>query len=104
MTREQLEDYPNIVAEIADLQDYLHTVVGDTVQDGMTHTKIYTISKLLTFNGKTQTVAEWSQETGIPYHVIYQRIFILGWAAERALTEPAILGKNQFSKAGDAHA
>lgn len=34
MTREQLEDYPNIVAEIADLQDYLHTVVGDTVQDG----------------------------------------------------------------------
>ncbi|MBE6723468.1 MAG: sigma-70 family RNA polymerase sigma factor [Ruminococcaceae bacterium] len=34
MTREQLEDYPNIVAEIADLQEYLHTVVGDTVQDG----------------------------------------------------------------------
>lgn len=34
MTREQLEDYPNIVTEIADLQEYLHTVVGDTVQDG----------------------------------------------------------------------
>jgi hypothetical protein len=34
MTREQFEDYPNIVAEIADLQEYLHTVVGDTVQDG----------------------------------------------------------------------
>ena len=34
ITKEILEDYPNICAEIDDLSTYLRTVVGDTVQDG----------------------------------------------------------------------
>jgi hypothetical protein len=42
---------------------------------------------LETFNGKTQCLAGWSEETGIPNHIICQRLRH-GWPPERALTEP----------------
>lgn len=42
---------------------------------------------LLTFNGKTQTIAEWGRETGFGKSVILGRLGS-GWAVERALTEP----------------
>lgn len=57
-----------------------------------------TTSKLLTCRGITLTIAEWSQRTGIPYEAIYQRIVRLKWDTERALTEPAKVGRNQFSQ------
>lgn len=38
--------------------------------------------------GKRQTVAEWSDETGLAYNTIIARIHRLGWSAERALTTP----------------
>lgn len=41
-----------------------------------------------TLNGKTQTLAQWSDATGLPYHVIYQRIVRLRWSDEQALTTP----------------
>ena len=44
-----------------------------------------TTSRLLTFNGKTQTVSDWEKETGYP---VGQRINKLGWDAVRALTTP----------------
>ena len=42
---------------------------------------------LLTYNGKTQCVAAWSEETGIPRQTIEYRINH-GWTAEEALTTP----------------
>jgi hypothetical protein len=55
-------------------------------------------NRCVTFLGESLTVAEWSRRTGIPYFTLMYRIKA-GWSAERALTEPVILGKNQaFSK------
>ncbi len=43
---------------------------------------------LLTFNGKTQCLASWSEEFGIDYFVLKARINTLKWSVKKALTEP----------------
>ena len=45
-------------------------------------------SHLITFNGKTQTMAEWAEEIGISYNTLEGRINELGWSVEKALTSP----------------
>lgn len=40
---------------------------------------------LVTFHGKTQCIAIWSEETGIPKHIIHQRLK-RGWSTKRILT------------------
>ena len=40
----------------------------------------------LTHNGKTQSMAQWSRESGIPYSILDGRINKLGWTAAEALT------------------
>jgi len=40
----------------------------------------------LSFNGKTQTLGEWSRETGIKHHTLYTR-FRRGWDTNRILTK-----------------
>lgn len=40
----------------------------------------------LTFNGKTQSVAKWAEETGVKANTIYQRILNLGWSVDETLT------------------
>lgn len=42
----------------------------------------------LTFNGKTQTLAEWAEETSIPYFTLHTRLR-RGWSIEQTLTERA---------------
>ncbi len=42
---------------------------------------------VLSYNGRTLTLAEWSEETGISYGTLHRRIQ-KGWSIERALTEP----------------
>jgi hypothetical protein len=42
--------------------------------------------KALTYRGKTKSVIAWARETGIPRHVIYQRIRA-GWKTSRILTQ-----------------
>ena len=46
-----------------------------------------TDSHLLTAFGKTQTLKEWAEETGLNYNTIERRINKYGWDAERAITE-----------------
>lgn len=46
-----------------------------------------TTNTFLTHNGKTQTVQQWSEETGLTHSCIEQRIKA-GWPTERILTEP----------------
>ena len=42
---------------------------------------------LITYNGKTQTMAQWAKEIGMPYHKLVVRI-ARGWDVERAFTTP----------------
>ena len=41
---------------------------------------------MLTFGNKTQTMAQWAEETGIGYHKLKDRINKCGWSIEKALT------------------
>jgi len=43
-------------------------------------------NRLLTWNGRTQTLAAWSRETGIPQHRIEQRLNRCDWSIADALT------------------
>lgn len=43
---------------------------------------------LITYNGKTQTVAQWAAEYGINYRKLNDRINKLRWSIEKALTTP----------------
>lgn len=45
-------------------------------------------NRLLTLDGKTQTVSQWSTETGIKYWTLSQRVGRYGWSDEDALTKP----------------
>lgn len=42
----------------------------------------------LEYNGRTQTLMEWSHETGIGYETLRARVREYGWDAEKALTTP----------------
>jgi hypothetical protein len=48
-------------------------------------------NRLITFNGKTQTISEWSSETGLTVHCIGWRLK-QGWAIDAALTIPSSNG------------
>lgn len=45
-------------------------------------------ARLITSNGRTQSLTEWARETGLPKTVIWDRIDEQGWTPERALSEP----------------
>lgn len=44
---------------------------------------------VITFNGKTQTMKQWSRQVGINYDTIRNRLNTYGWTIERALTTNA---------------
>lgn len=41
----------------------------------------------VTYNGKKQTLSQWSEKLGIPYLTLRKRIVELGWDTERAFTQ-----------------
>lgn len=45
-------------------------------------------NRLIAHGGQTRTLTEWSREAGLPLLVLLSRIDRLGWAFERALSEP----------------
>lgn len=45
-------------------------------------------SRLVEFDGKTQTVSEWAEESGIKPATLRQRLVESDWSIERALTQP----------------
>lgn len=51
-------------------------------------------SRLITFQGKTQTIGAWEEETGISHMVIHRRLES-GWSLKCALTTPADMIANQ---------
>lgn len=45
-------------------------------------------NRLVTLNGETKPLSEWSEITGIRHGVLWQRVFHLGWPIEKAFTTP----------------
>lgn len=43
---------------------------------------------MVTRDGRTMSLRAWAKECGLPYTAVVQRVSVLGWPAERALTEP----------------
>lgn len=50
-------------------------------------------NRMVTAFGRTQTIAQWSAETGIPWTNIRNRIDRLGWEPEAAVSEPNRQGR-----------
>lgn len=46
-----------------------------------------TKAKLLTYDGRSQTIAQWAKEVGITRETLSHRLNRDGWSIERALTE-----------------
>lgn len=53
----------------------------------------------LTFNGKTQTIAQWAEEKGIKYETLRRRIVKLGWSIEKAITTMTEIKYRRFEAA-----
>ena len=67
--------------------------VNSTVQANNQRSNI-----LISFNGKTQTRAQWAREKGWRYELIRDRIDRYGWSIDRALTEQPRKGKRNVKQ------
>ena len=47
-------------------------------------------NKLITYNGKTQTLTEWSDELNIRFNKLWSRLYKLKWSAEQAFEKGGI--------------
>jgi hypothetical protein len=54
-------------------------------------------SILITIDGETKTLAAWAQHYGVNKSVAWRRVK-RGWDVISAITKPAVLGRNQFTK------
>lgn len=45
-------------------------------------------NRIFEFNGEHKTLSQWTQELGLPYKIILQRINKLNWPIDRALITP----------------
>lgn len=50
---------------------------------------------MVTWRGETRPLIEWSEITKINYRTLRQRLFVNKWDVEKAMTLPAIIGRNQ---------
>lgn len=62
--------------------------------DSKTQGRNTSTNKMVTFNGKTQCLSAWSDETGIGVDLISQRL-INGWDVGKALTKPSTRKKTR---------
>jgi hypothetical protein len=59
-------------------------------------------ASLLSFGGRTMSVTEWSEETGIHHATIWTRVFVQKWTVESALSTPAMSARERMAKAREA--
>ena len=52
-------------------------------------------NRLLTFEGKTQTISEWASERGMAYSLLSARLGKLAWPLEKALLTPVRADRRQ---------
>ncbi len=53
-------------------------------------------NRLVTYNGETKSVTEWSRLLGIGMPVLYKRLFVDGWSPEKAFNTPLYLSRFRF--------
>lgn len=53
-------------------------------------------NRFVSYNGETKTISQWSEKTGIPYMVIFNRL--VNWSVEEALTLPYPCNNNSLKK------
>ena len=46
-------------------------------------------NRWVTYQGRTQCVADWAAEFGLSHHCLLRRLYKYGWSVERALTTPS---------------
>jgi hypothetical protein len=56
----------------------------------------------ITFRGKTKSIRRWSEETGISYGTLWERLQVWKWEPERALTTPPLDDSERMQIARDA--
>lgn len=62
-------------------------------------------NRLITYNGKTQTLSQWAEELGIKYKTLQNRIDKCHWTVEKAFTTDIDVPKrNKRCKNGDDYA
>lgn len=49
--------------------------------------------RLITHDGRTQSLADWAREAGLKPSTLTRRLNRLGWSFQRAITEPATVGR-----------
>lgn len=49
-------------------------------------------NRRFTFQGRTMTVKQWADETGLKYATLYRRLCVDNWPVEKALRHPVYLG------------
>ena len=49
-------------------------------------------NRRFTHQGRTMTVKQWADESGIKYATLYRRLCIANWSPEKALRHPVFLG------------
>ena len=50
-------------------------------------------NRMETYKRKTQCIAVWAEEYGIPYNTLWSRLYMYGWSMEKALTIPIKAGE-----------
>lgn len=53
-------------------------------------------NRIVEFRGKEMPLIDAAELVGLPYKAVWARVVTLGWPLERALSEPVILGRNQY--------
>lgn len=56
--------------------------------DSKAQSNNYSRNVFVEFDGKRQTLSQWSRELNIPTSTLHNRIRVKGWSIERALTQP----------------
>ena len=64
--------------------------------DWETQTSNKSSNRYITYNGKTQTIQQWSIDIGLNEQTLTNRIN-RGWSIERALTTKPNIGNNQYT-------
>lgn len=75
----------NKVKAIQAIQDA--TEVVEEVQEEVQEAPKKKQKRLITYNGKTQTLTAWARELGIRHQTLYNRIVMKGWDVERAFAK-----------------
>lgn len=58
-------------------------------------------SRFITYDGRTQTIAQWADELGLKMHTLYRRVVIRQMPLEQAM-QPALLSLHEVGQLGAA--